>query len=442
MSTSDNKHRDQLRKTKLGLHKNDKFRIIAMVIGLGILLVGYQAIVNWGENSNLAGSPREEVIQEDIVLPPIDFDLLAEVKDKKASDRVVLEPMPFQHLSKMAQALLPAHLAALDEPSFPFDSSAKRGAPYRLRGEVLHARNVTRLAGGPSEYWCLMRNDSGQEFFYVSIRMPEELFGSENYARADGYFFKEYTQKVEDERMTRPLIVGRMLVPSARLISPTTEVDPVIMADVRDAGHGQFRDLDERAMWHLLNVARSCRNDNSTLDEKLSDAKWLNYKTLSALAKTPELFHGQPFSFTGVVVDEWSEAQPENGLRMNRLVNAYVRNPELGDHLIRIIAPDGFDLKPFDRNPEEWSGWFMQLWAYEDTKGMQRRAPVFVVAKVDAIDIEQDPYVGQIQYGFMGLFAAIALLMYYLIRRDKKSSDAAAEAWRKRRAERSESRKS
>jgi hypothetical protein len=33
----------------------------------------------------------------------------------------------------------------------------------------------------------------------------------------------------------------------------------------------------------------------------------------------------------------------------------------------------------------------------------------------------------------MGLFAAIALLMFALIRRDKKSADAASVAWKKRR---------
>ncbi|MBT7318061.1 MAG: hypothetical protein HN844_02465 [Planctomycetes bacterium] len=433
MSTSDNKHRSELRKAKMGFQKNDKFRMIAMVVGLAIILVGYQAIVHWGDNAKLGDSPRADVIEEEIVLPPIDFEILAEVKDDSSGDRVVLEPKPFEHLSKMAQALLPAHLSALGEPVFPFDDSAKCGAPYRLRGELLHARNVTRSAGGPSEYWCLLRTDSGEEFFYVSIRLPDQLFGNENYARADGYFFKNYTQKIDGERLTRPLIVGRMLAPSARLIAPTTTIDPVIMADVRDAGHGEFRDLDERAMWHLLNVAQATTADGRADDAGLSNAKWLDYNALSELAKSPELFHGQAFSFTGVVVDSWSETQPENSLRMNRLTNAYIRNPELGDHLIRVIAPGGFDLKPFDRNPEAWTGWFMQLWAYEDTKGAQRRTPVFVIAKVDAIDIEEAPYVGQIQYGFMGLFAAIALLMFALIRRDKKSADAASVAWKKRR---------
>ena len=138
------------------------------------------------------------------------------------------EPDAFKSLALHAQALFPDHLEALGEPGLPFaemesQSGEFRGKPVRLRGEIVDAREIIRFPGGSPEYWCTIRTEDGDLFFFASLRVPEELFLSENFVLADGLLnrspaIKQYLNKIPQPWPDQDTPITQTVVDSVNLV--------------------------------------------------------------------------------------------------------------------------------------------------------------------------------------------------------------------------------
>lgn len=427
--------------------RSEKQRLAVLVVGLLLVVSVFVMLQNNLQQIPAEEETRQPQIQSAIAPPPVDFELLSGVKDSTPSERLILEPEPFRHLTRVAVGLQRGHLRALGNPELPFDeletsAASLRGKPFRVRGELLHYETLKRAADAPPEYWTWLKTDSGQDVFFVSMRPPDDLFNEENFIKADGFFFKYYSWKIpEGERLEAPLMIGRQFVPSYREAAATMEIDYGLLADIRTPAMGSVEGPNEKAKWHLLNVARTVAADETPLEERFADAPVLKLSILTELAAQPSVFRGKPMIVSGVISDEWAEELQENPLRLEWETNIYLRNLGFGDNLVRIIAPGRLPRREegIGSGEHQYFGWFQQLESYLDTRSEPRRAPVFVVAGVRWIDVPPPTWIQQLMLGFLGLALALGFIIYMMIRRDKRKAEEMskrlAERRRKRRTE-------
>ena len=418
-----NRREERLRLAQEASAKEKK-RLVLFGAGL-VICIGIIVMLNLGPDAEEIAAPPPSDVQGSVAMPPIDMAALAEVRDETASQRVILESGPFASLLGVSRGLFGSHLAKLGEPVFPFAdgeerASELRGSLYRMRGAVVEAEVVERVAGEP-EFWCMIQTDDGGRFWFVSARVPETLFGGQNYVLADGIFYKYYTRTLGELRETAPLLIGRELVASYPVDPPVGTPDTLLLADVRDPEIGYEAPLDERGLWHLLNVSRTVRGEDGGLERAFAETRSLDDALLEELARTPELYRGLPFEFGGMVRGRpAADRLGENPLRMEEMETAWLRNNSSSvDTLLYLCAPAGFEFEE-PVGAVVFHGWFLQLYAYEDREGNLRRAPVFVVASIEGTTAEPPPWASDVLWGFIGLSVVLAGVMVALIRRDKR----------------------
>ena len=427
------------------LQRRDRRRLIFMGVLLAGVLLVYSQVSNVA-NSEDPGTMGEPIPESVISLPPIDFQLLDKVKDAEKEDRILLEPTPFSHLAKMAKALQPGHLRALMEPSFPFselskNSNSLRGKPFRLRGEVQEIERLTRSIGNPTEIWYWVKTDNGDSFHFVTFTEPEELFGSENFILADGFFLKVYAKNINGTRISAPLFIGREIVPSVRKSGPVQEIDFTLLAPVRDQRLGEEGDLDELGLWHLLSHAKVISTNTEKRDSIFLPAPELDYELLGKMSSEPELYRGLAFQIPGRVPDTSrfrnSSSAGENPLRAQMLRYGYLGNLAFRDYPIHLVGVDEIDFG--GDSPRWYYGWFLQLKGYEDTDGNYRRTPVFIICGDRMADRSAPPIMNEMIAWFLGIATLVAALLFWFTIQDRKSTQRAAVARTRRRQERQKS---
>jgi len=438
--------RQELKHKAAEAANRDRRRLVTAILGLALCLA-FILVLTWkkkADNADLAQEQSPVLTDLKDSLPQADMAKLSEVKDDTEAEQVILEPEAFAELSRLGRSLFGSWLYLMGEPTFPFDGSpaehAKlRAQPFRLRATLMDGRNLRRGPGLSEEYWCLLRADDGQLVHYVAMNPPQELFGSENYVLADGYYFKQYRKRIDNEWVSAPLFVGRVLAPSFRQAEPLDQPDAAILAEVRDQPIGTNNDprlLDqEPGLWHLMNVARTLQGEPETLAARNEEATLLDYEHLEQLAKNPELYRGRYYELGGLVREASTTRAEENSLRVRELSSAWIRNDMLGDTLLHLKAPSAFDFHPA-KGPVVYHGYFLMLWSYVDTKGVPRSVPVFVVTDGDVPVLPTPPFASQMAFIFIGIAVIIGLLMFLVVQRDRKRSAAAMEALIARRSNR------
>ena len=401
-----------------------------------LILIGVSTVVLLGavaflqQKKNSGGSPlvEDRTVQEtSLALPELDQVLLDQVRDGSLAEQVMLEPEPFAHVAKIAQALLPALLQRLGEPAFPFApnpaaSAPLRGKPYRMRGRLLEGAMIARTESSPAEYWTIVRTDAGEEFRHVSVMQPEYPFVQGDYVLADGYYYKQYSQLQDGQRKTLPLFVGRQLQFSVPVLEPATAPDPLFLSRVEDPHITEDLPVDLEAMWHLANVAQTLRNRPTELEAVFAQAPWLDVKTLAALNETPEAFRGAPLRIGGILSrgDTWPAG--ENPLRETAYSEAWIANSTFGDIRVMLRTPGRFD---FNRVQGTWEfrGWFQQMWSYESTKGDRFRVPVFVFADAHPLVGRAPAMVGQMTGVLLTVATLMGALLFFLVRLDRARTE-------------------
>lgn len=434
--------RARSRRQMQATHKRDRNRLGFLAVTLAIVLFAYFQIGK-AKSDHKPETTDYFNIESVISLPPIEQDLLVMVKDDSDMERRILEPEPFRHLARMSQALHAGHLRSLGEPALPFallksDPANHRGKAFRVRGELLDTDITTRSPGAPQEFWCRLRTDQGEEVLFVSMKVPDDLFGAENYVRADGFFFKNYTWSIGGEQYTAPLLIGREIVPSWRESGALEGIDLMLLNTVRDHRLGESEDLDEAALWHLLGHARWMQENDDLCKEVFDRAPEMDLDFLKQLAAEPELFRGKPIQVPGRVPDNssyrWGEIAGENPLRATWLRYGYLGNLAFSDHPILLVGTDEMD---FSGNRGRWYfGYFLQLKGYIDRENNPRRAPVFVVCGYREADRSTPPIVAEMIWWFIGIGVAAGAFMFWAAASDRKSARAAAVALSERRRNR------
>ncbi|MBC8369181.1 MAG: hypothetical protein H8E25_04215 [Planctomycetes bacterium] len=414
-----------------------KKRLVYSAIGL-FICVGILFQLNRTDPPPVEKTMQEQQSHIDVrsMMPVFEEDVLKEIKDSTDSERVILEPQPFAVAAYNSVALLERFVYLLGEPKFDFIDGAANPDNYRCqifraRGEILNAKSVTRVVGEDAEYWTLIKTEDGDLMFFAALQVPETLFGADNFVLADGYFYKNYRQKIDGEWLTAPLFVGNRLLPSVPAASATHTPNMRLLNGVKDHPLGTDNNplqLDKnREMWHLANVAREMRRNPDLAAEANKEAILLDFAVLTELAENPELYRGRVFELGGEVVEAHTGRIGENPLRSREISSAWVRNSFLGDTLIHIKAADNFVFDKY-RGNTIFHGYFLMLWAYSDMKSIPRRVPVFVVYDSREQQTVMPTGTNSLIYGFLSAIVILSIIIMVHVKRDNKKRRAAMEA--------------
>ncbi|RMH02617.1 MAG: hypothetical protein D6702_08235 [Planctomycetota bacterium] len=438
--TTGEERRRRLRELR-GREARDKARLIFLGVLLVVVLAAYFLA---GRARRRPEPPPAPPLASEIALPPVDHEALARVDDSTDEARLLLETEAYRDLLEVARALLPAHLDALDEPTLPFAelpaaASELRGRPFRVRGEIRNLRRLKRPPSLTEETWAWLRTDDGHDVFLASLGAADAGLEAGDYAVADGFFFKLYSQSIDGRRVDAPLLVGPRLRASVRKAPPVTEVDPLLLAEVEDDPLGTDRPLHTAGKWHLLGLAATLAADPERREAFFAGAPELDYQLLGDLARNPAAYRGKAFLIPGRVPQEprFSGSMPagENPLRCRRLWFGWLGNPlVLGQNPIHLISSDAF---PIDQDGARiYLGIFFQLKGYQDKEDNWRRAPVFVVAGARPAPREPNLLVQNFTWAVLVAAIVLAGLVAWLARRDRLRAEQAAAELRERRRRR------
>ncbi len=442
MSSSKREEKQRLLRQLQRNQKRDQVKLVFLVALLGATLVIF-FMAGKSKDTPPAVQSQEE-IRSQISMPPVDREVLTAVEDGSEEQRLILESGPYRDLLKMSQALLPAHLEALDEPALPFAevegrSAELRGEPYRLRGVLKSLRTQALPPAMIEETWSWIRTDAGEDFFLATLNPPAEPVEAGDFVLADGFYFKRYSQSFDGQRVTAPLLLGRELRASVREAGPVEELDFVLLAEVEDNPLGTEGSLDQDGYWHLMNHAELLAADPARREQVFAEAQTLDLAGLTAVAKSPEIYRGKPFIIPGRVPQEprftGSAPAGENPVRTRRGYFGWLGNPLVfGQHPIHLVSGDHFQFQ--ETGGRLYSGFFLQLKGYLDNEDQWRRAPVFVVVSDRQAPRGGPSIFSEFVWWFLGFAFLLAGFVAWLARRDRAQSSAAAKALRDRRQQR------
>ncbi|MDA9860488.1 hypothetical protein N9C81_01300 [Planctomycetota bacterium] len=430
-------NRDKLKKKAAIDAAKSKKRLTFSIIGLMVCIA---VLIQLNSSASVSDTDATEqdkpLIDIEALLPIFDADLLATIKDSTDAERVMLEPEAFATTLYNSGALLSSWVFLLGEPEYDFvnganDPSPHRGKVFRARGEILDARNIIRVISEPAEYWTLLKTENGDSMFFVAAQAPETLFGADNFVLADGYFYKNYRQRINGNWITAPLFVGNKLEPSVPAEPPLTQPDMRMLNKLKDQPIGTDNntlELDKlKEMWHLANVAREMKRNPERAAKANEEAILLDFATLTDLVKNPELYRGQIFEIGGEVVEAHAVRTGENSLRSREISSGWLRNSFLGDTLLHVKAADDFALDAFQGN-SIMHGYFLMLWAYVDRQGAARRVPVFVVYDSREQETLMPDDANPLIFAFLGSIMVLGLILFFAVRRENRQRNEAMRA--------------
>jgi hypothetical protein len=219
-------------------------------------------------------------------------------------------------------------------------------------------------------------------------------------------------------------------------LEPIEAPTPEVLLAIKDQPIGTDNDprqLDEDPdLWDMANAARTVTSDPALLANAVAEPILLDDQSIEELVKNPGIFRGRMFELGGLIREAGTVQIEENPLREREMSSAWVRNDSLGDFLLHLKAPGQFDFHA-KKGPIIFHGWFLKLWAYKDRNGALRRSPVFVVVDAAPQEAHTPPFAGQIVLMFLGFALVIGLLLFWLIKRDRRASDLAMQKLTERR---------
>jgi len=435
--------------------RSERRRLIFLITGFlivsGVLISSvFQASKGRSTHSQTPLEDESLGVELPVALPPLDLARLESmVHDAEAGDRVVLESEAADLLMETALRWTPRHYEVEQAPELDRERIAElaanpaqaRGRPFTVRGSIAALRPRSGAARGQQELGKLELQDGSTAYFLTS-EVPENARELGGFVRLDGLFLKLYSTEDELEPgrwIEGPLLVGARAIPSYPASGPVTELSGRILSEVEDArlssddGQAPRLVLETPAepFWHLMAYARDAGPE---LD--WSQAPVLDQRLLDQILEHPEDFRARPFLLPiSRLQDGRVRLAGENPARMERYTQGWIGNTTWKNVIhfrSPVLRPDLHigDLV-FGR------GFFLHTFAYESSERGLRVAPVFVLESLEHHVPEKSLVLTRIPWLVAGIAGVLALLFFFLTRRDRlRTSQFQEELVRRRRARR------
>ncbi len=433
--------------------RRDRRRILLLAIAVVVLGAGYfgTRMMSSADDAEDQGFPMGGDEGPDgpqiLTLPFDDDELLAQISDGSPETRLIPSTEPLEGLLKYSVTLQARNYEALGirevdaavAEELASDPASHRVEALRLRGRL--ARLVTHKSDDPAigeRHMGSIELEGGGWGHFACLR-PVEM-AVDDYVRLDGVFAQILRAEAAGEMREGPLVAGRELMRSYEVLPAPTQEElwMQLLREVTDDELKQQSGIPHEAQWALMAFAAE-RAEEIDWDE----APEVNSDLLNTIAQGGDFFRGKPMRLPICGnLGAWTEEAGENPLRLERVTRGWIGNntwrgstgviqylgpfdkPELADHdgEARFVVARGF---------------FLKTVFYERVDGRPGRAPFFVMSSVEAFDPPLDPTTRQILWGVLVGTVVMIVLIFWLLRRDARSSkELQAELVRRRRARR------
>jgi hypothetical protein len=368
--------------------------------------------------------------------------LLEQVRDASPQDRVLEDKLPLEAVMRYVGLLDDPHfeelgLSALTpevNAELEGDPAAHRMRPLRAHGIVGRLGKRRDREAGFDEYYGSIVLENGSAAHFVVREMPSELELG-HFVRVDGLFLKLFNAEADNDFIEGPLLLGRRIVPSFERYDAETIANLPALASVVDDSSGNEVGVPHDARWQMMARAAAPAADGPELLE-------LTNETMVMLFQDGAAHRGQRFRLPiSINMGTWVEKVPENPLRLPAITTGFVANATWKGSvpLLQFIAP-------FER-PElqdrlgaahylTGTGYFLKNTLYEKRDGQPAIAPFFVMDTLETFSPNEDKVTRTIMWAVFGSTGLLIGLIYVLVKRDKRESQALHKEMLRRRRER------
>ena len=384
------------------------------------------------EEADLPSVPTEPVVH--VQVPEIDGAAIdALVSDASDEDRVLLEREAVDKVLGIARNLNPAHFVALESRELNeslnqellANPSKARGQAFTARGWITSLR-VRNPGGGRTKevHGKLVLEDYSSVYFIVAEE-NESLVVSD-YARVDGLFLKAFNDEDPEEAgswIQGPMLVGPKMQRSYKSLGEVASLPQDTFLEVQDDNlETGITGIPAVPLWTLMAFARD--HDRSKLD-------WPNIRPLESEVANEMLgdgseWRGMPFRMTPLkVLAIWERTPGENPARMEKITEGWISSFTWKGNakVVRFTKPGGMgDIQPKDIITG--SGFFFKNFAYELESGGLHLASMVVLDSLKKHVGPVDHSVGRIWFAITVGSGVLTILLFFLVTRDRKRSDA------------------
>lgn len=426
------------------------------LVVLTFLLLVVIGLFGW---LKLTEAPRDSTVPVDSATTPleaenapaaaqIDRELLQEVRDATAADRIVREPRPFLHVLFEAGKLVPGdfrRLKATLADDAVYQQLLEQPGEWRGRAVVAKARfnfaTAEKVPLGDRDsagnemqfsYWRgVATDDLGRTWSFSLLEEPTGI-GPGDVIKIEGFFFKKlalFDPDHPDELIDPTLhLIGKRVVKSFLRMPPVKQLSMALLSTVRDYTIEDRLTLPEEPLWHVMSFVQNIDADAlAAAAEVGSGLGEATYLTNQALTKSPDEYRGAPVRLLGSVSDQqkpWFR-DDENPLDLPQVWHSLLVHN--GPSFSYLISPE---------RPPEWitgqatvlvEGVFLKLHTYQAVNRQTVTCPVVVVKRFVPFRIETEGLRANISWILIGVSAPIVLGVLLLAARDRKAAAALQE---------------
>lgn len=410
----------------------------ARIAFMGVLLAAMVAFF-WGESQTTAIPDKPPIEEISTPVPTLDRALLDKVTDDTRTARILVEGEVLLHLLEKSRNVVPTVAKALGMPAEPFPVRDLRNHPQRYRGQYYWYKGILdELPQAKERHFeaRLSTKDGDKIIFAFSAPPPPEL-GKGSWVRVEGFFMK--LRDLNFPELERaPMLVGPELTGAYDDWQPVLELDPKILAQIRDGkrrdgqlvddGGDTMRSIDDSQnlpLWHVASFVNQ-KAASITYDTVLSHPKLVGADMFNEFTRG-NVHKGKPVGLMGAFQQARTiEARP-NPAGIEHWTEAWVQVREVGGRVIPIWIPKKI---PPTRTGEAVMaiGYYFKNHAYTTLEESVRILPLFVAADLVKYELPENPLGSYMTIPVTVFLFALLLWTVWYARRDHREELGAEKA--------------
>jgi hypothetical protein len=386
------------------------------------------------------GAPA--VLEESTPVPELDRELMALAADRTRAERLATEPEPFAHLLEKSLLVTPAVARKLQMPALPVPVASLRRQPDHYRGKYLWFKGQLEYLSPPQPghpvpgyqaYEGRLRTSDGEPVLFAFSMPPPQGVGEGSWVRIEGYFLKLRDAHLPSPLDMAPMLVGPELLAAHADWEAVEQLDPAVLARVRDGrwnGH-EFEggedmgallvDSQDVPLWHLAGYAMRQDEKLAAADRRRVPA--FTHEGQFEQLRTGELGKGTGLRILGTFVQARILPARVNPLGIESWSEVWVQVRELAGKAIPIWIPGPVEPTWKRHMPVTCLGYFFKRYSYTTTQGEVRWTPLFVSARLEPVELAGNALGNAMAMAFAGLVAVVASIFAVMAWRDRRQRE-------------------
>lgn len=422
-----------------GPGRSDWIRLGFMGALLGFLLYLAFFQVVPAPSTPLGGPP---VVMEKAPMPELDPAILALAKDGTREERLVREREVLDHLLKKSLRVVPATARALGMPEEPVPLGWLRNDPARYRGKYLFYRGtLEELSAGreghPVDGYLVhegrLRTPEGETVLFAVSLPPRSEIRKGEFVRVEGFFWKLLDAHFPFPTDKAPFLVGPEILPDAIAWPPVEQLDPAVLAKVRDGilvngvlgtAPEQRQDIarllvdsQDEPLWHLASYARHAVAQMSP--EQIQALPAFAHRDQWRDAEAGRMARGTPLRVMGTFIQARTLEARTNPIGAQYWTEAWIQSRDMGGRLLCVWVPKA--VEGWQQNESVlMPAYFFRRHLYRTNDDKELFAPLFVAPDLQRFTVVTHPAAVWARWVLAGAGLLLIAILVWLGRRQGK----------------------